>query len=60
MTRAELDRHLFALVGSESLVEQWWATPNRQWRGREPQAIWEQDPDEVINYVMRFCYGDYS
>jgi hypothetical protein len=60
MTREELDRHLFALVGSDSLVKQWWLTPNRNWRGREPQEIWDHNPDEVIDYVMRFCYGDYS
>ena len=60
MTREELDQHLFALVGSDSLVKQWWSTPNRAWRGREPQEIWDHNPDEVVTYVMRFCYGDYS
>lgn len=60
MTREELDRHLFALVGSDQLVRQWWTTPNRNWRGREPQEIWIHNPDEVVTYVMRFCYGDYS
>ena len=60
MTRQELDQHLYALVGSESLVKQWWMTPNRAWLGREPQEIWDKNPDEVISYVMRFCYGDYS
>jgi hypothetical protein len=60
MTREELNRHLYALVGSESLVKQWWMTPNRAWQGREPDEIWACDPEEVISYVMRFCYGDYS
>ena len=60
MTQQELNRHLFALVGSDQLVRQWWMTPNRAWQGREPQEIWERNPDEVITYVMRFCYGDYS
>jgi ABC-type nitrate/sulfonate/bicarbonate transport system ATPase subunit len=45
MTREELNQHLFALVGSDQLVQQWWVTHN---------------PDEVVTYVMRFCYGDYS
>jgi len=60
MTREELNQHLYALVGSESLVKQWWITPNRNWKGREPEEIWQRDPKEVISYVMRFCYGDYS
>ena len=60
MTREELNRHLFALVGSDQLVQQWWSTPNRNWRGCEPQEVWARNPDEVIAYVMRFCYGDYS
>jgi len=60
MTQEELNQHLFAIVGSHQLVRQWWMTPNRNWRGREPQEIWERNPDEVIDYVMRYCYGDYS
>ena len=60
MTREELNQHLYALVGSENLVKQWWATSNRAWQGREPEEIWARDPEEVISYVMRFCYGDYS
>lgn len=60
MTREELNQHLYALVGSENLVKQWWMTPNRAWQGREPEEIWARDPKEVISYVMRFCYGDYS
>jgi hypothetical protein len=60
MTREELNQHLFALVGSDQLVQQWWVTPNRAWQGREPQEIWDHNPDEVVTYVMRFCYGDYS
>lgn len=60
MTREELNQHLYALVGSESLVKQWWMTPNRAWQGREPEEIWHKNPEDVISYVMRFCYGDYS
>lgn len=60
MTKQELNRHLFALVGSDQLVEQWWSTPNRNWQGKEPQNIWDDDPEEVIRYVMQYCYGDYS
>lgn len=60
ITKEELDKHLFALVGSDKLVKQWWITPNRNWRGREPQEIWNRDPKQVWDYVMRFCYGDYS
>ena len=60
MTKEELNRHLLALTGSENLVQQWWETPNRAWRGREPQAVWAENPREVWDYVMRFCYGDYS
>lgn len=60
ITKSELNKHLFALVGSDQLVAQWWMTPNRAWQGREPEEIWARDPEEVIRYVMRFCYGDYS
>lgn len=60
LSKEQLDQHLFALVGSDQLVLQWWTTPNRQWQGREPQEIWARNPDEVVTYVMKFCYGDYS
>ena len=60
MTRKELDQHLFALTGSKDLVEQWWNLPNHNWRGRTPAEIFEQDPKSVEQYIMRFCYGDYS
>lgn len=60
LSKEQLDQHLFALVGSDQLVQQWWMTPNRNWQGREPQEIWARNPDEVVTYVMKFCYGDYS
>jgi len=60
MTKKELDDHLFALTGSRALVEQWWTIPNHHWRGRTPAEIYEHDPAGVAQYIMTFCYGDYS
>lgn len=60
--KSEIDRQLFALLGSDALVERWWKSPNRAFSLRTPQDVWEeneQGPDRVRKYVTQFLYGDY-
>lgn len=56
MTKRELNDHLFALLGSDELVAQWWHTPNKHWDGRTPYSVWTTHPEDVEKYIKFFCY----
>ncbi len=45
---------LFALVGSDELVETWWNSPNKFWNNQTPQTVWNKSPNEVMSYLKRF------
>lgn len=55
--KQQVDDHLLSLLGSTELVRGWWINPNRYWSGKKPEDIWEKDPQSVIDYVYRYCYG---
>ncbi len=49
-----LDTILLNLLGSEELVQQWWATPNKAFSGEIPDDIFHSDRrGEVISYILR-------
>ena len=58
MSEAELknqvNQWLFQMMGSDDLVERWWLSPNRYWDGKTPQTVWNQNHQEVVNYVRKF------
>lgn len=58
----ETHQQLLALLGSQSLVEQWWRGPNRAFDMASPEDVWYQNsqgPDRVRKYIAQFLYGDY-
>ena len=54
------DRILYALLGSQELVQKWWASPNRAFNEITPIEMWDRDKDRVKNYLLAQLNGDYS
>lgn len=52
------DALLTALVG-KNLVDDWWNRPNKGFDLQTPIAVFEQNPEQVYNYLMWFSGGDY-
>lgn len=52
ISRVLVNRALFAMLGREELVNNWWNSPNMNWELQTPDQVWERDPEEVTNYVM--------
>lgn len=52
------DDLLTALVG-KNLVDDWWNRPNKGFDLQTPITVFEQNPERVYNYLMRFSGGDY-
>ena len=55
-----IDEQLLQLLGSQDLVAQWWSSPNKYFGGDTPQQVWDTNPQRVIEYISKFCSGDYS
>lgn len=47
-----LNEVLLAMIGNPELVEQWWQGVNKGFDGETPDAVWQRDPQQVIDYVM--------
>jgi hypothetical protein len=45
-----------SMVGS-NLVESWWASPNRAFDDRTPEAQWQSGSDAVVNYLMHHAFS---
>lgn len=60
--RRRLDGLLFAALGDKTLVERWWARPNRAFGQARPIDVFEQDPYRVRDYIFSACglTGEYS
>ena len=53
------DRILYALLGSQELVQKWWASPNRAFNEITPIEMWDRDKDRVKNYLLAQLSGEY-
>jgi hypothetical protein len=53
------DKILYALLGSQELVQKWWASPNRAFNEITPIEMWDRDKDRVKNYLLGQLSGDY-
>ena len=49
--KRRVDEMLFAMLGSEELVERWWNSQNLHFKLEKPYLIWEVDPIAVYKYV---------
>lgn len=52
--KRDLNVCLFALLGSDELVNQWWTSTNLAFEGKTPQEAFEVDQQEVIDYVLSY------
>jgi hypothetical protein len=53
------DKILYALLGSQELVQKWWASPNRAFNEITPIEMWDRDKDRVKNYLLGQLSGEY-
>lgn len=51
--KTRLDGILFAIMGDDTLVEQWWQRPNVVFAMRTPLDTFEQEPEKVRDWVLR-------
>lgn len=50
--RIACNQILFALLGNEKLVHDWWCSPNRAFDQATPDTVWLSDPKPVISYLL--------
>jgi folate-dependent tRNA-U54 methylase TrmFO/GidA len=59
MDTDKYNRILYALLGSEELVQKWWESPNKAFDGMTPIEMLDQDKDRVKNYLLAQLSGEY-
>lgn len=59
MDTDKYDRILYALLGSNELVQKWWASPNRAFDDISPIEMWDRDKDRVKKYLLAQLSGEY-
>ena len=60
MVTDKYNRILYALLGSNELVQKWWSSPNKAFDDVTPIEMWDRDKDRVKNYLLAQLNGDYS
>ena len=58
LMRKRCDAVLLALVGSTELAERWWISYNKAFN-QSPEKEFENNPNEVYNYLMRHAHGEW-
>jgi len=61
--KPQLDRMLYAMLGSWDLVDRWWESSNKAFDGKTPNEIYWTDEagrQRVAEYIISFTSGDYS
>jgi hypothetical protein len=48
--------NLVASMVGPNQVESWWASPNRAFDDRTPEAQWAAGSDAVVNYLMHHAF----
>jgi hypothetical protein len=59
MDTDKYDRILYALLGSEELVQKWWESPNRAFDEMTPNEMLNRDETRVKNYLLAQLSGEY-
>ena len=58
-----LNKYLYALLGRQELVDQWWESPNRAFEGRTPNEVYLSGEDgrkQVSKYIINNVDPGYS
>jgi hypothetical protein len=59
MDTDKYNRILYALLGSEELVQKWWESPNRAFDEMTPNEMLNRDETRVKNYLLAQLSGEY-
>ena len=59
MVTDKYNRILHALLGSEELVQKWWASSTTPPDDITPIEMWDRDKDRVKNYLLAQLNGEY-
>lgn len=59
MVTDKYNRILYSLLGSQELVQKWWASPNRAFGDISPIEMWDRDKDRVKKYLLAQLSGEY-
>jgi hypothetical protein len=49
--------NLVASMVGPNQIESWWASPNRAFDDRTPEAQWQSGSDAVVNYLMHHAFS---
>jgi hypothetical protein len=52
--KRKLNIMLFAMLGSDDLVNKWWESPNLAFESKTPNQMYEEDEQQVIDYVLSY------
>jgi hypothetical protein len=52
--KRKLNIMLFAMLGSDDLVNKWWESPNLAFENKTPDQVYEEDEQQVIDYVLSY------
>jgi hypothetical protein len=52
--KRKLNIMLFAMLGSDDLVNRWWESPNLAFENKTPDQVYEEDEQQVIDYVLSY------
>ena len=53
--RLRLNGLLFAITGSNTLVDRWWSTPNKEFGMQTPVEVFQTDPKSVAKYILSYA-----
>lgn len=54
--KTQCDALLLGLLGSEELIERWWAGDNIYFGLQSPASVFEKNPRAVYDYIVSFCF----
>lgn len=59
MVTDKYDRILYALLGSNELVQKWWSSSNKAFDEMTPIEMLNRDESRVKNYLLAQLSGEY-
>jgi hypothetical protein len=59
MDTDKYDRILYALLGSNELVQKWWSSSNKAFDEMTPIEMWDRDEARVKKYLLAQLSGEY-
>lgn len=57
--KSDLNKMLFAMIGRQELVDQWWHSANKSFDGKMPEEVYQSN-EEGRQSVIRYILGHYG